>query len=91
MPKYIVGCKDGHNRETQVSFADFGEFKRNTENTQCWTRIGGQLLHEGGLICVRPVYIKPQAVQFTVQAGLYDPFTTGSVQEKQLRREGYRG
>lgn len=89
MPKYVVGCRRGHNREIKVSFSDFDVFKRNTNDTQCWTsmsNIPGMDIE--GHICVLPVYIKPQMVQFIIQAGLYDDFSTGSVQEQQLRREG---
>lgn len=89
MPKYVVGCVDGHDRICSAPFEIFDGFKRATEQQQCRTRISGQSLSEGGEICMRPVYIKPQAVTFTIQPGLYDDFSTGSVQEQQLRREGY--
>ena len=89
MPKYVVGCIDGHDKICSAPFEIFDEFKRTISVARCGTRLDGQSLVEAGTICMRPIYIKPQAAQFTIQAGLYDDFSTGSVQEKQLRREGY--
>lgn len=83
MPKYIVGCADGHNFETPVSFAEFDEFKQDLVSSICGRCVGVKTW------CQNLQYIKLQAVPFSIQPGLYDDFSTGSAQEKQLRREGY--
>ena len=87
MPKYVVGCEYGHDVEVQKSFAEFDEFKEAVATCHCMSYANNQ--PRNYVVCYKPLYIKPQAVQFTVQAGLYDDFSTGSVQEQQLRREGY--
>jgi len=87
MPKYIVGCKDGHNKEFQIPFAEFDIFKIVVEWAKCAASTGTI----ENKACRKRRYIKPQAVPFSIQPGFYDSINTGSVQEKQLRREGYRG
>ncbi len=84
MPKYVVGCQDGHDFVTKRSFDEFDKFKVwMDEGAWCHKQLGHNVY------CPNRVYIKPQTVQFTIQPGFYDDFSTGSVQEKQLRREGY--
>ena len=63
MPKYVVGCEDGHNTQHQKSFAEFEEFKEAlNEGDLCGKWLG----HNGvfNVHCRRPLYIKPQPTSF---------------------------
>lgn len=80
MPKYVFKCSEGHKREVKMTFKEFDYFKL----------IGGVSCIEcpyfgGGVLMQAEI----QPTRFSITPGLYDDLKTGSVQEDQLRREGY--
>ncbi len=79
MPKYVFKCSEGHKREVTLTFKEFDHFKVvGLSCTECPIFGGGVLMH-----------VEVQSTRFSITPGLYDDLKTGSVQEQQLRREGY--
>ena len=83
MPMYSFQCEEGHVTTLKLTYVGYDAIRGDSDTIilclSCWT--DGN--HDS------PAKIKVYPPEFNITPGIWDDLGTGSIQEDELRREGY--
>ena len=83
MPAYTFQCEEGHVITRKLTYAGYDAIKGDVDTAiicpVCWADDKPN----------RPAKIKVYPPEFNITPGVWDDLGTGSIQEDELRREGY--